>query len=586
MPHKSLVLTPLRRIQIWYALLAFVCALFIVRLFYLQIIRHDYYQKTALQGQLKDYEIPAVRGVIAAHTGDQITPLVLNEKLFTLFADPKFIQDPHESSLKINAILGGNPHDYEVKMRLHSRYVILGKKLTSDQKKQIDSLNIKGVGTREASYRTYPNGTLASQLLGFVNDDSEGVYGIEQALNSKLKGKPGQLKAITDAQGVPLVGNKDNIDISPQQGRETVLTIDTGMQQQLEEILKQGLDNAHSPSGSALIIDPNSGAIKAMANYPTYDPGQYYKVVDPAVFNNSAVSSPLEVGSIMKTLTASAAIDQGVISKDTTFYDPGKYSIDGATVRDIEEDGGAGVRSVTDILTYSLNTGATWMLMQMGGGQINQKARDTWHDYMVNHFHLGSPVGIEQGYEASGYIPSPNTGYGINIAYANTAFGQAMTATPIQMAGAVSSVINGGTYYVPHLIEGYMDDSGNEVKNKPSIWKSNVVKPDVGEQLKTMMEAVVNRNYVTYKMTKPSPSYIIGGKTGTAQIANPSGGYFEDKFNGTFVGFVGGIKPQYLIVVRVNTPKINTYAGAGAAAPIFGKLTDMLINNFDITPKG
>jgi len=578
-------LTPIKRIRIWYALLGVVCALFIIRLFFVQVIRHDYYQTAALRGQLKEYEIAASRGVIEAHSGDQITPLVLNERLYTLFADPKFIMNPQSDSEAIRKIIGGKATDYATQMQQPDRYEILAKKLTSDQKQQIDKLNIKGIGTRATEYRTYPNGTLASQLLGFVNDDNDGRYGIEQALNKTLKGSPGELKAITDAQGIPLVGNKDNVNIAPQSGKNVVLTIDLGMQQQLEEILKQGLDNAHSKSGSALIMDPNTGAIKAMANFPTYDPSQYYNVTDPSIFNNAAVSSPLEVGSVMKTLTSSAAIDQGVITKDTTYYDPGHFTIDGATVKNIEEDGGPGVRSVTDILTLSLNTGATWMLMQMGGGQINQKARSAWNSYMVNHFHLGSATGIEQGYEADGYIPVPNNGYGLNIEYANTAFGQAMTATPLQMGAAVSSIINGGTYYVPTLVDGFVDTSGKETIKQPSIWRSGIVKQDTGNQLISMMESVVARNYLTYKVTKPSSNYIIGGKTGTAQIAKPTGGYYEDQFNGTFIGFVGGNKPQYVIVVRVNTPQIHTYAGAGAAAPIFGRLSDMLINNFNVVPK-
>jgi cell division protein FtsI/penicillin-binding protein 2 len=220
------------------------------------------------------------------------------------------------------------------------------------------------------------------------------------------------------------------------------------------------------------------------------------------------------------------------------------------------------------------------MLMQMGGGQINQKARDTWHDYMVNHFELGKPTGIEQGYEASGYIPDPDNGTGLNIQYANTAFGQGMTATPIQMGAALSSVLNGGTYYKPHLVAQTIDSSGATQTTKPTVVRTNTVAPSVGASLQTMMEAVVFRN------NKPAlrAGYNVGGKTGTAQIAKPNGGYYDDLFNGTYVGFVGGDKPQYVIVVRVNEPKIPGYAGAQAAGPIFASLSNMLIDNFNVLP--
>ncbi len=582
-------LSALQRIRFWYALLVVIAAVFVVRLFYLQVIRHDYYQKAAIKSQLKQYEIPAERGSISAHNGDQVVPIVLNQKLYTLFADPVYVKDTHNTANDLQRVIGGNSADIEKLLQTSgTRYVVLGKKLTKFQKDKADSLNIKGIGTRETEYRTYPNGQLASQVLGFVNDDGEGKYGVEQALDSALKGSPGELKAITDVQGVPLVGNKDNIVTDPQPGKQVVLTVDIGMQQMLEDALKTGVEKANAKSGSALILDINSGAVKAMANYPTYDPAQYYKVTDPTVFNNAAVSAPLEVGSIMKTLTTSAAINEGVISRDSTYFDPGVFTVDGEKITNVEGSSAIGRHSIQDFLILSLNTGATWVLMQMGGGQINQKARDTWHDYMVNHYHLGQATGIEQGdgEEANGSIPDPDHGYGLNIQYANTAFGQGMSATITQMAAADAAILNGGTYYLPHIVEGYIDPmTGKETRDAPKIWKSNIVKAGTSLDLKALMEGVVANNYGLYKMRKPLPQYSIGGKTGSAQISLPGGGYAADTYNGTFVGFVGGDKPQYMIALRVNEPHVAGYAGAGAAAPVFSQISQSLIDNFNVTPK-
>lgn len=574
-----------QRVRLWYVLLCLVIAVFGIRLFYLQVIRHDYYKKAALRGQLKEYEVPAERGIIEAHDGDNIVPLVLNEKRYTLFADPKFIKDPSKTADAVKNIIGGDSSSYESKMKANSRYAVLAKKLTKDKKEQLDKLDFKGLGTREESQRTYPQGDLAAQLLGFVDDDGVGKYGLEQANNQSLKGVSGHLKAITDAQGVPLVANKDNIVDEPKSGQKVVLTIDVAMQRQLEDLLKEGLDHAQSKSGSAIIIDPNTGAVKAMANYPTYNPAEFYKVEDGNVFNNPSVSSPIEVGSIMKPLTAAAALDLGVVKKDTTYYDPSKFKIDDATITNIEEDGGAGTRSIADILQLSLNTGATWLLMQMGGGQVNQKARNTWHDYMVNHYHFGKATGIEQGYEADGSIPDPNDGYGLNIQYANTAFGQGMTATILQMGAALSGVVNGGTYYRPTLIDQQSDGNGVLQKSRPQVLRKEVVSSSVSNDVRSLMEYTISKNYPIYNMKKPSPNYSLGGKTGTAQTAKPGGGYFENQDEGTFMGFVGGNKPQYVVVVRVSQPKIGGYAGAKAAAPIFGSLTTMLINNFGVTPR-
>lgn len=560
------------RLNIWYGLILLVFALFLVRLFYLQVIQHNHYRVLAHQGQYKEYEIPADRGIIEAHDGNSVVPIVLNESVYTLFADPKYVKDPKKTADELARIIGGNANEYEEKMRADTRYAILAKKLPKEKHEEIDKLEIKGIGTRATPQRTYPQGSLASQILGFVDDEGEGKYGVEQYLNEQLKGKPGELKAITDAQGVPLIGAGDNVRRDPEQGKRTLLTIDLSMQKRVEDTLKTHLEQVRSKSGSVVVIDPSDGAIKAMANYPTYNPAEFNKVEDPAVFSNSAISSPMEPGSVMKTLTVAAGLDAGVVSPSTTYYDPSFYKIGDATVRNVEEDGGAATRSISDILRYSLNTGATYILMQLGGGSLNEQGRVKWHDYMTNHYQFGKKTGIEQGYEAEGYVPSPTEGYGLDIQYANTSFGQGVNTSVLQVAAAFTAVINGGTYYRPHVIE--PDDP-----NKKDVVRSDVVKPEVSEVLRQMSENAVQNNYRFLKR----PGYKVGGKTGTAEVPKPEGGYYTDRYNGTFVGYVGGDTPQYVIMVRVDEPKVAGYAGTTAAAPLFGKTMDMLIQNYAVS---
>ncbi len=578
-----------KRLKIWYGALIFILVVFIARLFYLQIVKHDYYHAQAQASQLKEYDIPAERGIIKAHEQGSVVPLVLNQRLYTLYADPVFIKNAADVAAKLSNITKAKTSDYQQLMKTpDTRYVVLAKRLSETQKKQIEGLKLPGIGTQGVDYRIYPQGTLAAQLLGFVDSEGVGRYGIEQALNAQMAGSSGKLKAITDAAGVPLLASGDNIQIDPKNGNDVVLTIDLSMQNQLENLLKAGLRRVYSSSGSALIIDPNNGAIKAMANWPTYNPSDFYKQKDASVFNNPAVSSPLEVGSTMKTFTAAAALNLGVIKPDTTYYDPSHWKLDGHQITNIEEDGGAGTQSVASVLNLSINTGATWMLMQMGGqtGVVNKLARDRWHDYMVNHYLFGKQTGVQQGYESGGYIPDPDKGYALQLTYANTAFGQAMTATPLQMAAALCSVINGGTYYQPHLVDQTISSNGAVVALGPKISRSNVVKPGVSKQMRTLLDYVVKEhfkqgfNYLNFPST-----YEVGGKTGTAQIANPAGGYYANRYNGTYIGFVGGDKPAYVIAVRVNDPHIASYAGSGAAQPIFADLAHMLINNFNVTPK-
>lgn len=578
-----------RRLTLWYGALVVVGLIVVIRLFYLQVIRHDYYRQAALNDQLKQYSIPADRGIIYAHDASGTVPIVLNQQLYTLYGDPTLVKKPATAAARLAKITAGDSGQYQKLLSTKkTRYVVLAKRLSHDQSDAILALKLPGIGTQEQDYRTYPEGELAAQLLGFVNNDGVGTYGVEQALNQQLAGKPGMLKAITDAAGVPLAASPGNIQINPTHGDNVVLTIDVGMQKQVETLLKQGLERAKSQSGSVVVMDPNSGAVLAMANYPTYDPAKYYDAKDSQVFNNAAVSSPLEVGSIMKTLTAAAALDMGVVTPETTYYDPSHWLLDGHEVTNIEEDGGAGTQSVASILNLSINTGATWLLMQMGHqtGVVNATARQKWYNYMVNHYHLGKPTGIEQGYEASGYIPPPNKGYGLQLTYANTSFGQAMTATPLQMAAAISSVVNGGTYYQPHLVDKVEHPDGQTDTTKPLVLTRDVVSPKVSREMQSLMEYVIQGHLEAgFSYLKFPDGYSVGGKTGTAQIANPNGGYYADRYNGTYLGFVGGDKPQYVIVVRVNQPGVGGYAGSMAAQPLFSDIAHMLINSFNVTPK-
>jgi cell division protein FtsI/penicillin-binding protein 2 len=577
----------IKRVRLWYALLILILCIFTVRLFYLQVIRHDHYKASALSDQLKQYQIPANRGTIEAHDGDAVVPLVLNQKLYTLYADPTYIKNADSLAIKIAKIIGGDATTYKGDLTAKdTRYSILGKKLTEAQNKQLVSLKAPGLGTQEQDYRTYPQGSLAAQLLGFVNNDGIGTYGIEQALNGQLKGTPGELKAITDINGVPLAASSNNVMTPAVHGKQVTLTIDLGIQKQVEAMIADGVQKTKASGGSVVVMDTNTGAIKAMANYPTYDPGNYAKVSDANVFNNAAVTSPIEIGSIMKTFTTAAALDQGVIQPNTTYFDPSHWLVDGFNITNIEEDGGAGTRSIADLLNLSLNTGATWELMQMGGGQIDTKGRTAWYNYMANHYRFGKATGIEQGYESTGIVPGPkDNGAGIDLTYANTSFGQAMTATPIQVASAMSAVLNGGTYYQPHLVDQLTAADGKTLTTASKVLGTNVVSAKVGQAMVPLMQYVVEHHNIVPAFDQNR--YSVGGKTGTAQIAKQGGGYREDVYNGTYLGFVGGDKPQYTIAVFIDKPIVSggAYAGTAAAQPVFTNIAHMLINNAYVSPK-
>ncbi len=573
--------------SIWIIIVIFM-AVFALRLFYVQVIQYSYYKNLALSYQLKQYQIPADRGIIEAYDNGNVVPIVLNQTFYTLYIDPTLVKNSSKTAADVVSVLGGSYSNYLKLIKTkNTRYVILSHKITQAQNTKLLSFRLPGLGTQSQDYRVYPDGSLASQLLGFVNNSGQGVYGIEQYLNKTLSGTPGRVKAVTDANGVPLAANSGNVDIAPKAGNNVVLTINVGIQTQLEQILKKDYTSTKSQGINALVMNPWNGQVVAMANYPTYDPSNYQNVSNPALFDNGTVTDAIEPGSIMKTLTTPAALDLGVIQPNTTFYDPAHWLVDGFNITDIEQDGGPRVQSISSILSLSLNTGATWMLMQMGGGQIDQKGIDAWYNYMTNHFRLGKLTGIEQGYESPGYIPPPNMNDpSIDLRYANTSFGQGLLLTPIQIASALSSVLNGGTYYQPTLVSEQITPQGKTIVNNPKILEKNVVSANVGPEMVPLLENVV-KAYLQggFSFMNFSNKYMVGGKTGTAQVAKPTGGYYNNIFNGTYIGFVGGDKIQYVIVVFNIKPNVAGYAGSYAGQPVFADIAHMLIDDGYVSPK-
>lgn len=579
----------LTRVRIMYALLLVVFSVFVVRLFYLQVIKHDAYVKAARSDQIHEYEIDADRGTIYAQMGDTTVPLVANQKLYTVYADPGTVKDANAAATKLATLLGKNEADIKGLLTLKDRrYVILAKRVAPKVQQQIVALKLPGIGTQERNYRSYPQGTTAAQLLGFVNDDGVGKYGIEQALNAELAGTKGQLKAVTDVNGIPLAANEDNILQQPVAGKDVTLTVDLGMQTQVEQILKKYQEQFGSEKVSAVVLETNTGAVKAMANYPSYDPANYGQVQDGALFQNATVSEPIEPGSITKIMTTAAALDTGAITPDSTYYDPGVWTFDGAKVVNVAEGTGSGQQNIKSMLNLSLNTGAVWVLMQMGGGKINDKARQTLYDYYTKHYRVGEVTGIEQGYEGDGYITGPeNKDNGITITYANMAFGQAYSATAIQMGSIMSAIINGGTYYQPHLVASVANTDGTNTPVKPKALASDVVSSKTSQEMVDLLDYVVQAHVSGWSYMRFSDRYSVGGKTGTAQmIKDNGGGYRDDVFNGSYLGFVGGDTPQYTIVIYNFKPRhYSGYAGANTSQPIFADIAHMLIDNYGVTPK-
>lgn len=561
--------------------LVFAFAVIIVRLFQMQIIDNDKYLAMANAEQMKRFEIPASRGLIYAMDGSEPVKLVMNESIYTVFADPKIIPKDKKSEIidTLKRTIGGNLRDgfEDLLDRTDTRYQILATKVSRRQAELIKEKGFSGIGFQETSQRVYPEGQLASQVLGFVNAEG-GQYGIEGALESQLAGKNGQLKTVTDVAGVPLtIGNRD-IDIPAENGKNIVLSIDRNIQSQSEKILKIQLEKSGAKEGSVVVVDPNNGKVMAMANYPTYNPAEFSKVQDISVFSNYITNNPYENGSVIKAFTMTAGIDAGVVNAGSTYNNTDSVKIYDHTISNAVR-GYTGNITMQTAMNYSLNTGMVEIAKRLGSGEINRSARDIMYDYFYNRFGLGQKTGIETG-ESAGVIISPEELEGNAVRYSNMSFGQGMDTTMIQTATAFSSIINGGTLYQASVINGEIDSKGKFLPNESKVRQENVVKDTTSEQIIDML--VTARSSVGNP--GDTPGYKIGGKTGTSETIR-DGQYVDDQTIGSYLGFGGDETPKFVIMVGVSGQGQNLQGGQDAR-PIFTELSNWMLNYLRIRPKG
>ncbi len=556
-------------------------ATFIVRLFYLQIIKHDSYVAEAQQEQVKRLTIPAKRGLIYAMDGDKPVQLVMNETVYTLFADPKIIVDTDKALDTIRAVAGGNmqPHADDLIKKQDTRYQILAKKLTRKQAEMIKEKRIVGLGFQEESQRVYPEGNLAAQTLGFVNGEDKGQYGVEGQLNKRLTGTDGLLQSVTDVSSVPLTIGNNNINRPAKDGDNIVLTIDRNVQSYAEKALANGIKKAGAKKGSVIVMDPQTGRVMAMANLPTYNPAEFSKVTDAAAFNNAVATIPYEAGSVIKTMTVATGIDKGVIRPDSTYVNTDSINVGDKVIKNATK-GQTGTITIQHALDYSLNTGMVTVAERLGNGTINRQARETMYDYFHNRFGLGSVTGLEVAGEAAGDILSPDSPGGNAVQYATMSFGQGMNVTMVQVAAAFSALVNGGTYYKPTVVGGMMDtDNATFTRTQPVVERKNVISPETSNKVHAMVHAARAKFYSSID----KKGYDVGGKTGTSQTL-VNGQYVDEQTVGTYLGYGGDDTPKYVIMVQVSGKGLNLEGGKHAM-PIFTDISNWMIDYMKLQPK-
>ncbi len=559
-------------------LLLILGAILAARLAYIQVAMNGHYRAMAANEHQRKYVVPSARGQIYLRDGETKVPLALNQTLKLVYADPTQVPDKPETARRLAEVTGEPARKYLDALEKGKEYAVIKTRVPEEMATRIRALKLHGIGMVNQTYRTYPEGQLASQVLGFVNNDGVGQYGVEGFVDKELKGTPGLLNAKTDTNGVP-IATSDNMSKPPVDGATMVLTLDRNIQAQAERFLKEGVENVRADSGSVIVMDPKTGAVKAMANYPSYDPNTYSAVKDYRDFENQVVTNAFEPGSGFKVFTVAAGLDSGKITPDTRYNDTGCVQI-----HEHKTCNAAGHRlgpntSMTNALRDSLNTGMIFILRSLGGNaeEITAQSKKAFYAYIHERFKFGQRTGIEQSGESAGKVNPPSSN---DTNYANMTFGQGLSVTMLQMAAGVSAVANGGTLYKPYLIEEKARPDGTVQKTQPFVVKQDVISKQAASDLTGMMKVVVERGSGYLAKT---PGYDIAGKTGTAQIPDPKGGYLKLGNIGTFVGFAPAQDAKFVVMVRVNKPKVEGFAEK-TTVPIFANLTRWLLQYYAVPP--
>ena len=559
------------RINILFLAFVFFAFLIIFRLYNLQIISSEYYKSLA-QGQHSIFSnlIPE-RGEIFLKDQEGIYPAVVNKSAKMAFAVPREMTDPENIAGILSQKLALDESELKEKFSdKNDMYEVLKHRLSEEEVKILNDLKLDGIHLSDENFRYYPGGELAAQVLGFVGWKGEsfgGRYGIENFFNKELTGQEGKLFQNKDNSGRWIPTGKKEL-MKAQNGDNLVLTIDRIIQYQTEKILKSAVQKFEADRGVIIVMDPPTGKILALANYPSFDPNNY-KDAQLENFRNIAVSDAYESGSVFKTFTLASAIDDGKIFPESTYIDTGVVNEAGYAIKNSDLKA-YGKQTMTQVLENSLNTGVIYAEKLLGNANFA--------DY-IKRFGFGETTGIELPGESAGNIANlKNKKSDIN--FFTISFGQGITVTPIQLTNAYNAIANGGTLMKPQIVEKIIHNDGNIEEIAPQEIRK-VISQSTANQVSQMLESVVINGH---GKRAGVPGYKVGGKTGTAQVASTEKkGYEEGKNIGSFAGFAPIDNPQFTILVRMDDPKTVEWAES-SAAPTFGELMKFLLDYKNIKP--
>ena len=560
------------RIRLTLVIVFLVSITLFVRLFYIQVLHGSEFKQIASGQYVAPKESSFDRGSIFFQdkNGKELSAAT-RLTAYTLAVSPRDIKNGDDMYAKLSKAYPELDKTlfYKKLEKNDDPYEEIAKKLTLTQKKSIEALKLRGVQLTPEYYRSYPYKQAASQVLGFVGfsqNTLSGRYGLERYYNDVLaRGADGVYvnffaEIFSDVGKTLFSGDKDR------EG-DLVLTIDPNVQLFVEDQLKVMQEKWHSDSGGMIVMDPNTGKIVAMGAYPSFDPNV---VSDGKVanFSNPLVENVYEMGSIIKPLTVAAGLDSGAITRESRYFDRGDLLINGFHVRNYDHRARGDV-NVQEILSQSLNVGTVFVAQKIGGKKFK--------DYMLG-YGLGEATGVDLPNEATSLVDNLHSN--IEVDYLTTAFGQGMAISPLQTIRALASLGNGGKLVTPYVVDKVKYKVGlpkTIVQNDPK----QILKPATSEQITQMLVTVVDKALKggKYKI----PEYSVAAKTGTAQVARPHGGYYDDRYLHSMFAYFPAYKPRYIIFVFHTWPKNAKYASDTLTVPLFDTVK-FLVSYYEIPP--
>lgn len=540
---------PYRRLAFIVAMLVGFVLVLIGQLFRLQVLRPG-----PLGPPVWAESISPWRGTILDRNG---YPLALDVVEYEVSAAPKEIENAAETADRLGPLLDMSRDRLLELLSGEELYALLRRRVPKEVGEAIASLDLDGIYVEPRPKRVYPQGTLAAHVLGFVNADGKGNYGLEGHYDGLLKGEEARREDRGDGKASPSIPRR--------RGPDLVLTLDRNVQHIAERELAEGVARYQADGGTVIVMEPKTGAILAMASYPSYDPNRFAQT-PLELFVNPAVSEQYEPGSVFKIVTMAAGLDTGTITPQTSFHCAGVTEIGGLAIHS-GDDRAHGQETMTEVLVHSCNVGAVYVSTALG--------EEKFYQYVLR-FGFGRETGVDLQGEIPGQVKLPHHKGWRPYELGTNSFGQGIAVTPLQMIAAVAAVANGGLLMKPHLVEKMVDDqSVNEIP--PAIVR-RVISASAAKELTGMLVEAAERGAPKAIV----PGYRIAGKTGTAEIPTPEG-YDPQGTIASFAGYAPADDPRFVILVKLDRPRTDI-RGSEVAAPVFKRIAEQLFIYLGIPP--